>query len=65
MPVFRRNTQGRGSSIFIETIDIYGGAIVRVLASHPLYRIDHPCFDVSPEINLNHKQPQSSLIDNT
>ena len=51
--------------LFSEIIDIYGGAIDRVLASHPLYHIDHPCFDVSPEINLNHKQPQSSLIDNT
>ena len=58
--MFRRKTQERAPSIsFLEIIDIYGGAIDRVLASHPLYRIEQPCFDVSPEINLNQKQPKS------
>ena len=64
--MLRRKRQEHVPSIFFtEIIDIYGGAIDRVLASNPLYRIDHRCFDGSPEINLNHKQPQSSLIENT
>ena len=64
--MLKRKTQEHVPSIFsAEIIDIYGGTTDRVLACNPLYRIVHPCFDVSPEINLNHEQPQSSLNKNT